>query len=253
MTTIDHLWRCRRPLMTGGALLGVSLAGVMGQALAQCGANPCAAKNPCAVQQACAPNPCAAKNPCAADNPCAAKNSCTANPCAANPCAANPCATKNPCAANPCAAKNPCAANPCAAKNPCAAASARNPCAVKRPDNYTPGYREDGDNVDTLIARGKALFQDASLSTNGLACASCHGVDQDSAYQATFASPFPHRVAMGESLYGMSMLHADEMVQVCMLNPMAASTLGWDSEELSALSAYVVEVQKRYAGEPHRL
>ena len=227
------------------SLLGFGLAGAAGSALAQCGANPCAAKNPCAVQQSCAPNPCASKVPCAAKTPCA-----TANPCAVK----NPCAAKNPCAtANPCAVKNPCASkNPCAAANPCAA-SAKNPCAVKRPADYTPGYREDGDNPEALIAQGKALFQDTSLSTNGMACASCHGVEEDTAYQATFASPYPHRVARGEDLYGMSMLHADEMVQVCMLTPMAASALGWDSEELAALSAYVVEVQKRYAGEPHRL
>ena len=228
MNTIDRLWRCRRPLMAGGALLGASLAGALGQAVAQCGANPCAVKNPCAAQQVCAPNPCAAKNPCAT-NPCAAKN----------PCAANPCAAKNPCAA-----ENPCAATPCAA---------RNPCAVKRPDDYAPGYDEAGDNAPGLIAQGKALFQDESLSSNGLSCASCHGIDEDIAYQATFSSPYPHPVAMGEDLYGMSMLHADEMVQVCLLNPMAASTLGWDSGELAALSAYVVEVQKRYAGQPHRL
>ncbi|WP_209316368.1 hypothetical protein [Halomonas salinarum] len=181
----------------GASLLGLSLAGAAGSALAQCGANPCAVKNPCAAQHRCAPNPCAAKNPCAA--------------------------------------------------------STKNPCAVKRPEKYTPGYQEDGDNPEELIAQGKALFQNASLSTNSMACSSCHGVDQDSGYQATFESPYPHKVAMGENLYGMSMLHADEMVQVCMLNPMAASTLGWDSEELAALSAYVVEVQKRYAGEPNRL
>lgn len=66
------------------SLLGLSLAGAAGSALAQCGANPCAVKNPCAAQQSAAPNPCASKNPCAAKNPC------KANPCAAaNPCEAD--------------------------------------------------------------------------------------------------------------------------------------------------------------------
>ncbi|SHF21869.1 Di-haem cytochrome c peroxidase [Modicisalibacter ilicicola DSM 19980] len=196
-----------------GTLLTVSIAGAVGQATAQCGANPCAGKNPCASQ-----NPCATSNPCASDNPCA-----TSNPCAG----ANPCATKNPCAG----------VNPCATKNP---------CAVKRPPDYMPGYSESGNNPEELLARGETLFNDTELSSNGLACASCHGGDQR--YQPTFEQAYPHQVAMGLDLYGMNEVHADEMVQICMVNPMAADPLEWGSMDLAALAAYVVNVQRGYSG-----
>jgi hypothetical protein len=38
-----------------------------------------------------------------------------------------------------------------------------------------------------------------------------------------------------------------------MIAPMAAEPLEWGSEDLTSLSAYMVEVQKRVAGEPHDL
>ncbi|GGX86573.1 hypothetical protein GCM10007160_12390 [Litchfieldella qijiaojingensis] len=204
-----------------GTLLTISMGGVALQSVANSDApNPCAGANPCAVMQTC--------------------------------CGANPCAGKNPCAgANPCAEKNPCAAA-CGACSPCAA-EGKNPCAVKRPEGYTPGYSESDENPEALIAQGKDLFQDTSLSTNGMSCSSCHGADGDQGYQATFGQAFPHRVAMGQNLYGMEVVHADEMVQICMITPMAADPLAWDSDELAALSAYTVELQRREAGEPHSL
>ncbi|EPC01150.1 hypothetical protein L861_11285 [Litchfieldella anticariensis FP35 = DSM 16096] len=239
-----------------GALLAISMGGVALQSVAASGeTNPCAGGNPCAVMQTCGANPCAEKNPCAGANPCAEKNPCAIKQkCGAcSPCGTNPCAEKNPCAgANPCAGKNPCAASGCGACNPCEASS-KNPCAVKRPDGYSPRYSESEGNAEALIAQGKDLFQDTSLSTNGMSCSSCHGADGNQGYQATFGQAYPHQVAMGQNMYGMEQVHADEMVQICMLTPMAADTLAWDSDELAALSAYVVELQRREAGESHSL
>ncbi|TDX28357.1 di-heme cytochrome c peroxidase [Modicisalibacter xianhensis] len=216
-----------------GTLLSVSLAGGLSAVAATCGAmNPCASKKPCAALKNCvSANPCAGANPCAAKNPCAGTN---------------PDATKNPCAnTDPCATKNPCAgANPCASKNPCSASNQRNPDAVKRPPDYSPNYNENSDNTQELLAQGEALFNDTSLSGNNLACASCHSGRQG--YQATFAQTYPHQVAMGSNLYGMDQVHADEMVQICMVNPMQADPLAWDSIELAALAAYVVKVQQNY-------
>ena len=217
--------------------------------------NPCAAKcNPCAAKRAC--NPCAAKcNPCAAKcNPCAAKRAC--NPCAAkcNPCAAkcNPCAAKracNPCAAkcNPCAAKracNPCAAkgcNPCSAKgcNPCAggkiaAKAFKRPCGVSFPVSRSPA----------LIAKGEALWNDTKLSSNGLACGTCH--QSYGNLSASFANPYPHEVAMPKQRAGVRSVSADEMVQFCLLVPMQTKTMAWDSVELAALTAYTVAYQQGF-------
>ncbi|MCH4562391.1 cytochrome-c peroxidase [Halomonas sp. EGI 63088] len=125
---------------------------------------------------------------------------------------------------------------------------------VRRPDGYTPDYSETDENPQELLARGEELYYDTSLSTNGLSCASCHGSDGDDVgYKATFEQPFPHQVAMASSQFGMPEVHADEMVQVCMVAPMAAEPLEWGGEKLTSLAAYMVEVQKRFAGEPHDL
>ena len=230
--------------------------------------NPCAAKicnpcnpcNPCAAK-ACNPcNPCAAKacNPC---NPCAAKACNPCNPCAAkacnpcNPCAAKACNPCNPC--NPCAAKkacNPCnPCNPCAAKNPCnpCAANACNPCnpcnpcsavAIRASDFIRPSSAIFDLSVATSMAgKGEQLWNDTSLSTNGLACASCH--TGGALLNATFAEPYPHAVAMPTQRAGVGAIDIDEMVNFCMLAPMQASALPWDSDELAALSGYALEIQ----------
>lgn len=130
--------------------------------------------------------------------------------------------------------------NPCAARNPCAAA---NPCAaksIKRPANYKP-YK--GDKAE-LAKYGEQLFNDTKLSTNGMACGTCH--QAGGAYQASFGKPFPHRVEMAEQNYGIKKLHLDEAVQMCMIGPMANKPLAWDSKELAALSAYVGGLQKTF-------
>jgi hypothetical protein len=200
------------------ALVSVVLGGYA--VAAQCAPSPgCRAQCRPGQQQCgarCNPcNPCAARNPCAAANPCAATR---CDPCAANPCAANPCAAGQP--------------NPCAAKR------------VTRPDNYRP---YEG-NPCALKNRGEVLFNDTSLSSNGLSCATCH---RDGAgYMATFAQPYPHSVAMAMNMFGMNSIHLDEMVQVCMLEPMAAEPLAWDSEDLAALTAYMASVQQELAANP---
>ncbi len=225
--------------------------------------NPCAAKakinpcNPCAVKKAANPcnpcNPCAVKkaaNPCNPCNPCAVKKA--ANPC--NPC--NPCAVKkaaNPCnPCNPCAVKkaaNPC--NPCAAKNPC------NPCGAKNPCNPCGGGKVDakmvqrpagssmypGDKMQ-LVAEGKRLWQDKSLGTSGLACGTCHVKNGN--FNKTFLKPYPHYAAMPHQQAGIKQVSADEMVQFCMIVPMAGKPLDWGSRELAALAAYTGVVQQQF-------
>ena len=189
--------------------------------------NPCAAKNPCnpcGVKKAANPcNPCAAKNPCNPCNPCGVKK-------AANPC--NPCAAKNPC--------NPC--NPCAAKNPC------NPCggatvdanAFTRPSGTSlyPG------NQAQLAAEGKLLWEDKSLGASGLACANCH--INNGNFHETFLKPYPHYVAMPDAQAGVKQVSADEMVQFCMIVPMAGKPLDWGSRKLAALAAYTGAMQTQF-------
>ena len=45
---------------------------------------------------------------------------------------------------------------------------------------------------------------------------------------------------------GLKQIHADEMVQLCMVRPMEAKPLAWNSKELAALTAYVVDIQKSF-------
>ena len=103
-----------------------------------------------------------------------------------------------------------------------------------------PGYKPlKGDST-----AGMALFNDKKLSTNGMSCASCHA--NHGAFSASFAQPYPHTVAMARDQLGRKSVYLDEMVQACMVMPMAAKPLPWNSKELADLTAYVAELQKTF-------
>lgn len=216
-------------LFSGGFILGGAL--IAPQA-AQAGAPGLSNLNAPAISRAQANllQVAAKKNPCNPCNPCAAKK----NPC--NPC--NPCAAKsNPCnPCNPCAAKkNPC--NPCGA-NPCAAEI--DPKRVLRP----AGTKLHPGKLSSLVRDGKKLFMDKKLSTNGMACQSCHA--NLDAFADSFATPFPHLVNMAVDNSGIKSVALDEMVQFCMIVPMEAKTLPWDSHELAAVTAYTASLQQQF-------
>jgi hypothetical protein len=150
-----------------------------------------------------------------------------------NPC--NPCAAANPCAANPC--------NPCGARNPC------NPCGAAQVDasqiRQPSSLRLAPGGGAAQRALGEKLWNDASLGNSGVACATCHvpAGGTISQMNASFAQPYPHRVAMPAQQAGLASVNAAEMVQFCMTAPMASEPLPWDSKELAALSAYVLDLQ----------
>ena len=213
----------RKPIVA--AILG-GIVAVSSTQMLMAGANPPAVKNPTLMLAAtCNPcNPCAAKkcNPC---NPCAAKNAC-------NPC--NPCAAKkacNPC--NPCAAKNAC--NPC---NPCGGAK------VAARDFMRQVGFAGAASTSALVSQGKALWNDTKLSSNGLACQTCHV--NNAALGASFAQAYPHKIAMPSQMAGVGPIHLDEMVQFCMVVPMQAKPMKWGSRELAALTAYSASLQKGF-------
>lgn len=149
--------------------------------------------------------------------------------------------------ANPCAAqKSASAANPCAAKNPC---GAKNPCAASGKVDRKLVIRPKGTKLMSgthaeLVKFGEALYKDKKLSTNGMACESCHA--GGASFAPGFAKPYPHAVAMAKEKSGVARVHLDEMVQFCMVVPMAAKPLSWDSKELAALTAYTAQVQKSF-------
>lgn len=221
----------RRPLYA--AILGgiVSISAQPLLAATTSAANPCATRRGVVVASACNPcNPCAARKACNPCNPCAVKKACS-------PC--NPCAVKK--------ARSPC--SPCGASKACSPCSPCGAAKVSAKDFMRPkGTRLASGNKAKLIADGKRLWNDTSLSTNGLSCNSCHV--NNAAINATFAEPYPHRVAMPSQMAGVGKISADEMAQFCLLVPMASKTLPWDSRELAALAAYTVSLQKTFKPNP---
>ncbi|MDD5328945.1 MAG: cytochrome c peroxidase [Sulfuricella sp.] len=126
------------------------------------------------------------------------------------------------------------------------ASAAGNPCAAGKPEidaktiTRPQGYKPMAGDAKL----GEKLWHDTKLSTNGLSCNSCH--QDHGAFQSSFAKPYPHQVAMARDKAGMKRVHLDEMIQACMVMPMAAKPLPWDSRELAALKAYTLGVQKTF-------
>lgn len=108
--------------------------------------------------------------------------------------------------------------------------------ATVRPAGYKPKV---GDPT-----AGEKLFNDQKLSTNGMACATCHA--NNASFSDSFAKPYPHKVAMANDDLGIKSIHLDEMIQACMVMPMQAKPLPWNSKELADLTAYVTQVQKTF-------
>jgi cytochrome c len=59
---------------------------------------------------------------------------------------------------------------------------------------------------------------------------------------AAFAVP----AAMAKDQLGRKSVYLDEMIQGCMVMPMAAKPLPWDFKELAGLTAYLLSVQKTF-------
>lgn len=97
-------------------------------------------------------------------------------------------------------------------------------------------------SLEDLLGRGKALWQDQKLSTNGLSCQTCHQGGRG--FKPSFATPYPHTVAMAKGM-GMDPISAVEMVQLCLVVPMAGKPLPWSSKDLAALTAYVTQVEQK--------
>jgi cytochrome c len=102
----------------------------------------------------------------------------------------------------------------------------------------------EGDK-DELLAYGAKLWSDNTISSNGLSCATCHA--GYNTLSASFAMPYPHQISMVKAQVGVDlMVDAEQIVQFCMMSPMAAKPFAWDSKELAALSTFVTEFQKGY-------
>ena len=112
---------------------------------------------------------------------------------------------------------------------------------VQRPSGYVQAQTKD---EKASTAKGEKLFDSLKLSENGLTCKSCHYKYE--AYRESFKKPYPHPVEMATTRVGLKQVHADEMVQLCLVVTMDSKPLPWDSEELADLTAYVLEQQVEF-------
>lgn len=106
-----------------------------------------------------------------------------------------------------------------------------------RPAGFKPRYPESS----TAIARGRQLFKDPRMSTNGRSCSSCH-TDIDS-FGARFGSPYPHAAMNSKARFGVDQMHLDEIIQVCMQGPMRNLPFEWGSREQIDITTYLLKVQ----------
>jgi len=93
--------------------------------------------------------------------------------------------------------------------------------------------------------RGKALFNDPELGTNGMTCSSCHkdggtvdaimGEMKVKAFE-NLNTHYPRYVSMMGQIDKVITL--DQMVNFCIVNPMGGTALAADSQKLADLVAY---------------
>ena len=93
------------------------------------------------------------------------------------------------------------------------------------------------------IMRGKALFVDESLGTNGMSCNSCHvegGTkpgkmgDMEIPPFTDVAKKYPMYFKMAEKVMTL-----DQVINWCILTPMEGKPLTWDDQRLADLTTYV--------------
>lgn len=137
--------------------------------------------------------------------------------------AANPCGMTNPCAAH-----NPCGmANPCGGMNPCAASGNK----TIRRDHVT--------DKKALLKRGKALWESEKLGKSGLSCMTCH--DEYEKLNLDDKTPWPRNVSMTGDIVTL-----DQMINYCVINPIAGEPLDPNSVDMTAMNAWYHEYVKGY-------
>jgi len=128
-------------------------------------------------------------------------------------------------------------ANPCGGANPC---GMKNPCAAKK----KPRLRKKRFKNTMQAARlGKRLWADPKLGRSGMSCKTCHAGGKLLNLEKVGA--FPHYVKMPNDVVTL-----DQMINFCMVVPMKARPLRWNSPRLTALAAYYRVIVKRHKKNP---
>jgi len=92
------------------------------------------------------------------------------------------------------------------------------------------------------IERGKALFSDTSLGTNGMSCNSCHvegGTKETKMGDMTLSAfdnlgaKYPKYLAMAQRVMTL-----DQVNNGCIVGALKGKALAWDDQKLADLTAY---------------
>lgn len=117
--------------------------------------------------------------------------------------------------------------------NPCSKMS-KNPCAAAK---NIPVRKNPVKDSAKLKGMSEKLWASAALGTSGNSCATCHpngaGLKKE---------PFPKYIKMADDILTM-----DQMINFCMTNPMKGKPLAWNSQEMTALAAYITANSKESA------
>jgi thiosulfate dehydrogenase len=96
------------------------------------------------------------------------------------------------------------------------------------------------------IMRGKELFVDESLGTNGMSCNSCHaeGGTKPGKMGEMEIPPFANVGKKYPMYFKMAgkVMTLDQVINFCVTTPMEGEALAWDDQRLSDLAAYITWV-----------
>ena len=90
-------------------------------------------------------------------------------------------------------------------------------------------------NYKQVLKKGARLWNDTKLGTSGTSCASCH---PNGALLSP--KPYPRHIKMTGDIVTL-----DQMINFCMINPMKAKPLNWNSQKMTALAAYIMRQSRK--------
>jgi len=112
------------------------------------------------------------------------------------------------------------------------AVQAQNPCTMHKGMTMNPC---------SPVAKGKALWSDASLGTSGKACTTCHM----GGAMLKLDKAFPHRVEMVNKTVELK-----DMINFCITNPLAGKAIDPDGPKMEAMVAYYNHMAVHMGGNP---
>lgn len=108
-------------------------------------------------------------------------------------------------------------------------------------DNFTPADLKKWEaEQQTVIKKGRELFTDGKLGSNGVACAQCH---------PNAANTHPETYPKFQKQLG-KVAQLWEMVNWCIRNPLEGQSLAADDAKMTALLTYIAQERRGVKLEP---